>query len=91
MILSSMKKNILTPLFGFSLLFTTINGCNDLDLVPLNSINESMGKDAAELHIIFKDKIIHIPKKNKNELAFDILVNIHKLEAKRRNIHEHID
>lgn len=37
-----MKKNILTTLFGFSLLFTTINGCNDLDLVPLNSINESI-------------------------------------------------
>ena len=62
-----------------------------LDMIVANSINESMGKDSAEVHLIFKDKVIHIPKKNKNELASDILVNIHKLEAKRSNVHEYIN
>ena len=62
-----------------------------LNMIVANSINESMGKDSAEVHLIFKDKVIHIPKKNKNELASDILVNIHKLEAKRSNVHEYIN
>jgi len=60
-----------------------------LDMIVANYINESMGQDSAEIYIIDKNEVIHIPKKSKNELASNILKHIHKLENKEGNIHEY--
>jgi len=60
-----------------------------LDMIVANCINESMGHDSAEIYIIDKNEVIHIPKKNKNELASSILKHMHKLENKEGSIHEY--
>ena len=60
-----------------------------LDMIVANCINESMGHDSAEIYIIDKNEVIHIPKKSKNELASNILKHIYKLENKEGNIHDY--
>ena len=62
-----------------------------LDMIVANSINESMGQNSAEIYIIDKNEVIHIPKKSKEELASKILQHIYKLENKRGSTHEHIN
>jgi len=62
-----------------------------LDMIVANSINESMGQNSAEIYIIDKNEVIHIPKKSKEELASNILQHIYKLENKEGSAHEHIN
>ena len=62
-----------------------------LNMIVANSINESMGENTAEIYIIDKNEVIHIPKKNKNELAYDILKHIDKLINNKGDIYEHIN
>jgi len=50
-----------------------------------------MGENTAEIYIIDKNEVIHIPKKNKNELAYDILKHIDKLINNKSDIYEHIN
>jgi len=61
-----------------------------LDMIVANSINESMGQNSAEIYIIDKNEVIHIPKKSKEILASNILQHIYKLENKKGSTHEHI-
>ena len=62
----------------------------NLDMIVANSINESMGQNSAEIYIIDKNEVIHIPKKSKEILASNILQHIYKLENKKCSTHEHI-
>jgi len=62
-----------------------------LDMIVANSINESMGQNSAEIYMIDKNEVIHIPKKSKEELASNILQHIYKLENKKGSAHEHIN
>jgi hypothetical protein len=62
-----------------------------LDMIVANSINGSIGQNSAEIYIIDKNEVIHIPKKGKEELASYILQHIYKLENKRGSTHEHIN
>ena len=56
-----------------------------------NSINKSMGEDSAEIYIINKNEVIHIPKTTKKELAFNILKHIYKMINKKGDVYEYID
>ena len=62
-----------------------------LDMIIANSINESMGQNSAEIYIIDKNEVIHVPKKNKEGLASNIMQHIYKLENKKGSAHEHIN
>jgi phosphopantothenoylcysteine decarboxylase/phosphopantothenate--cysteine ligase len=62
-----------------------------LDIIVANFINDSMGQNSAEIYIIDKNEVIHIPKKSKEELASNILQHIYKLENKEGSAHEHIN
>ena len=62
-----------------------------LKMIVANCINESMGQNSAEIYMIDKNEVIHVPKKTKEELALTILKHIHKLENKRGITHEHIN
>ena len=63
----------------------------NLNMIIANSINKSMGENSAEIYIINKNEVIHIPKKTKEELAFNILKNVHKMINKKGDVYEHID
>jgi phosphopantothenoylcysteine decarboxylase / phosphopantothenate---cysteine ligase len=62
-----------------------------LKMIVANCINESMGQNSAEIYMIDKNEVIHVPKKTKEELALTILKHINKLENKRGITHEHIN
>lgn len=63
----------------------------NLNMIIANSINKSMGEDSAEIYIINKNEVIHIPKTTKKELAFNILKHIYKMINKKGDVYEYID
>ena len=63
----------------------------NLNMIIANSINKSMGEDSAEIYIINKNEVIHIPKATKKELAFNILKHIYKMINKKGDVYEYID
>ena len=60
-------------------------------MVIANNINDSMGENSSEIFIIDKNEVVHIPKKNKSELAYDILNHIIKLINNKKGVYEHIN
>ena len=63
----------------------------NLNMIIANSINKSMGENSAEIYIINKNEVIHIPKTTKEELAFNILKHVHKMINKKGDVYEYID
>ena len=62
-----------------------------LDMVIANNINDSMGENSTEIFIIDNNEVVHIPKKDKSELACDILNHINKLINKKKGVYEYIN
>ena len=62
-----------------------------LDMVIANNINDSMGENSTEIFIIDNNEVVHIPKKDKSELACDILNHIYKLINKKKGVYEYIN
>ena len=62
-----------------------------VDLIVANSINESMGEKSAEIYLVDPNEVIHITKRDKNELAVEIMNHVHKLTKEKGHINEHIN
>ena len=62
-----------------------------VDLIVANAINESMGEDAAEIYLVDPTEVTHITKRDKSELAIEIMNHVHKLTRERGYIDEHIN
>ena len=59
-----------------------------VDLIVSNSINESMGEDSAEIYLIDPKEVKHITKRDKGELAIEIMNHVHTLTTEKGNINE---
>ena len=59
-----------------------------VDLIVSNSINESMGEDAAEIYLIDPKEVKHITKRDKGELAIEIMNHVYKLTTEKGYINE---
>ena len=59
-----------------------------VDLIVSNSINESMGEDSAEIYLIDPKEVKHITKRDKSELAIEIMNHVHKLITEKGYINE---
>ena len=57
-------------------------------MLPANSINESMGEDSAEIYLIGPKEVKHITKRDKGELAIEIMNHVHTLTTEKGNINE---
>ena len=62
-----------------------------VDLIVANSINESMGEKSAEIYLVDPNEVIHITKRDKSELAVEIMNHVHKLTKEKGHINEHIN
>jgi phosphopantothenoylcysteine decarboxylase / phosphopantothenate---cysteine ligase len=59
-----------------------------VDLIVSNSINESMGEDSAEIYLVDPNEVTHITKRDKSELAIEIMNHVHKLTREKGYINE---
>ena len=62
-----------------------------VDLIVANSINESMGEESAEIYLVDPKEVTHITKRDKSELALEIMNHVHKLTKEKGHINEHIN
>ena len=62
-----------------------------VDLIVANSINESMGEKSAEIYLVDPNEVTHITKRDKSELALEIMKHVHKLTKEKGHINEHIN